>query len=52
MLHITDGSGMEKVRFGQVRVYPNSHKSGSGMSGIRKVGFVREMKFRVSGFFR
>ena len=48
---INIGSGMEKVRFGRVRVYPNSQKSGLGMSGIRKVGLGREMKFWVSGIF-
>ena len=38
---ISDGSGMEKVRFGRGRVYPNFQKSGWGMSGIGKVGFGR-----------
>ena len=33
---ISDGSGMEKVGFGRVRVYPNFQMSGSGMSGIEK----------------
>ena len=51
-MYFRDGSGMEKVGFGLVRVYPNSQKSGSGMSGIGKVGFGREMKFRVSGYFQ
>ena len=30
----SDGSGMEKVGFGRVRVYQNIQVSGSGMSGI------------------
>ena len=45
----SDGSGMEKVGFGKVRVYPNFQMSGSGMSGIGKVGFSWEIKFRISG---
>ena len=51
MVWDTDGSGMEKVRFGRVRVYPNFQMLGSGMSGIGKVGFGRVLKFRVSGIF-
>ena len=40
---------MEKVGFGQVRVYPKIEISGSGMSGIEKLGFerVRVLKVRV-----
>ena len=37
----SDASGMEKVWFGRVRVYPNFQMSGSGISGIEKVGFWR-----------
>ena len=41
----SDGSGMEKVGLGQVRVYPNFGKSASGISGIiGKVGFGRLRK--------
>ena len=35
-MFISDGSGMEKVGFGQVRVYPKIEISGSGMSEIGK----------------
>ena len=45
------GSGMEKDGFGRVRVFPNFQMSGSGMSGIGKVGFGRVLKFWVSGIF-
>ena len=40
---------MEKVGFGRTRVYPKFEMSGSGMSGIRGVGFgrVRVLNFRV-----
>ena len=44
----SDGSGMEKVGFGRVRLYPNFQLSGSDMSGIGKVWFGRVLKFRVS----
>ena len=47
----SDGSGMEKVGFGRVRVYPKFEMSGSGISGIGKVAFGRVLKFRVSGIF-
>ena len=46
-IETSDGSGMEKVGFGRVRVYQNFQMSGSGMSGIGKVGFGQEMKFRA-----
>ena len=48
---ISDGSGMEKVGFGRVWVYPNFLMSGSGISGIGKVGFGRELKFQALGIF-
>ena len=51
MFKNSDGSGMEKVGFGRVRLYPNFQMSGSGMSSIEKVGFGREMKFRASSIF-
>ena len=47
----SDGSGTEKVGFGQVREFPNFENSGSGISGMKKVGFGRELKSRVSGIF-
>ena len=40
------GRVWKKVGFGRGRVYPNSQKSSSGMSGIGKVGFGREAKNR------
>ena len=48
----SDGSGMEKVGFGRVRVYLNFQMLGSGMSGIEKVGFRRLRvypNFQMSG---
>ena len=51
LVSTSDGSGMEKVGFARVRVYPNFQMSGSGMSSIGKVGFGRVLKFRVSGIF-
>ena len=48
----SDGSGMKKVGFGQVRVHPNFQMSSSGMSGIGNVGFGWEMKFWILGIFR
>ena len=48
----SDGSGMEKVGFGRVRLYPNFQMS-CQVRVFRvctgKVGFGREMKFRVLG---
>ena len=52
VLEISDGSGMEKVGFRRVRVYPNFQMSGPGMSGIEKVEFGRVLKFRASGIFK
>ena len=45
----SDGSGMEKVGFGRVRIYPKFEMSGTGISGMRGVGFgrVRVLKFQV-----
>ena len=52
-IEISDGSGMEKVGFGRIRVYPNFQMYDSGMSGIGKVRFgQRVLKFLVSGIFR
>ena len=38
---ISDRSGMKKVVFGRVRVYPTFEMTGSGMSGIGKLGLGR-----------
>ena len=40
---------MKKVGFVRVRAYPKFEKSGTGISGIKGVGFgrVRVLKFRV-----
>ena len=43
---------MEKVGFGRVREFPKFENSGSGITGVKKVGFGRELKTRVSGIFR
>ena len=48
----SDGSGTEIVGFGQVREFPKFKNSGSGISGMKKVGFGRELKTRFSGIFR
>ena len=48
----SDGSGTEKVEFGQVREFPKFEKSGSGISCMKKVVFGRELETRVSGIFR
>ena len=43
---------MEKEGFGRVRVYPKFEMSGSGISGIDKLGFgrVRVLKLRVRAY--
>ena len=51
MFNISDGSGTEKLGFGRVREFPKFEKSGSGISGMKKVEFRRELKSRVSGIF-
>ena len=38
----SDRSNTEKVGFGRVREFPKFENSGSGISGMKKVGFVRE----------
>ena len=47
----SDGSGTEKIGFGRVREFTKFEKSGSGISGMNKFGFGRELKSRVSGIF-
>ena len=44
-------SATEKVGFGRVREFPKFGNPGSGISGMKKVGFVRALKSRVSGIF-
>ena len=44
----SDGSGKEKVGFGWVREFPKFENPGSGISGLKKVGFGRELKSWVS----
>ena len=45
----SDGSGMEKVGFGRVWVYPKIQMSITGISGIKNVGFrwVRVLNLQV-----
>jgi len=49
---VSDKSGTEKVRFGRIREFPKFENTGSGISGMEKVGFGRELKSRVSSIFR
>ena len=48
---IADGTFVYLVVMGRVREFPKFENSGSGISGMKKVGFGRELKSRVSGIF-
>ena len=52
MFYYSDGSGTNKVGFGRVREFPKFENSSSGISSMKKVGFRRELKSRVFGYFR
>ena len=51
LIATSDGSGTEKFGLGRVLGFPKFENSGSGILGMRKVGFGRELKSRVMGIF-